>query len=233
MRFVTTCSKDGFDRYGFRLLESVKHLPAGSELWWYAEGFALPETPGVVQISADKLHDLQQFKARYRDYSAPDYLYDVVRFSNKVFAACDAFAEYDGIGVWIDADCVIRQPIPIGFIEGHLRGAFMAMLKRRGIYTETGLWLMDCAHEQREEFLLAWKEWYLSDAFKQLANWTDCETLDATVRLFERNELIKTESLSGEHEKHMHPLTQIPLGEYIDHCKGRRKIKGHSPENKK
>lgn len=230
MRLVTTCNAAGFERYGRRLLESLHNLPHDAEVWWYTEGFTLPETPGVVQISTDKLQGLQAFKLRHLRYQPPTYLYDAVRFSHKVFAACDALADYDGVGVWIDADCVIRKPIPAGFLESHLHGHYMAMLKRRGLYTETGLWLMDCAHEQHKEFLLAWQEWYLSDAFKQLANWTDCETLDATVRLFERQGLITTASLSGEHDKDMHPLAKVPLGAFIDHCKGERKDLGYSPE---
>ena len=86
------------------------------------------------------------------------------------------------------------------------------------------------AHDQKREFLLAWLQWYTSEADRLLANCTDCETLDATVRLFERSKLIQTVSLSGEHDKDMHPLAKIPLGQYIDHCKGPRKDLGYSPE---
>ena len=231
MRLVTTCHKEGFERYGHRILETWHHWPLGTELWWYTEGFTLPETPGIVQISVDKLQGLQTVKLKYDKYVPPNYLYDVVRFANKVYAACDALSDYKGIGVWLDADCVVRKDIPAGFIEGHLpRWAYMAMLKRKGMYTETGFWIMDCSHPMHEEFLQTWAHWYDSGAFQGLANWTDCETLDATVRKFEKKQMITTVSLSGEHEKDMHPLAKIPLGAYIDHLKGNRKDLGYSPE---
>lgn len=230
MRVVTTCNKEGFERYGHRLLETWKHWPLGAELWWYAEGFTIPETPGVVQISVDKLQGLTALKSKFGNFVPPSYMYDVVKFAHKVYAACDALAEYDGVGVWLDADCVMLQDIPPGYVEGHLQRAYLALLKRKGLYTETGFWIADCSHEYHQEFLQTWAAWYDSGAFKTLDNWTDCETLDATVRMFEKKGLISTVSLSGEHEKHMHPMTQIELGKYIDHCKGRRKIAGHSPE---
>lgn len=232
MRVCTTCNADGFERYGHRILDGWKHWPLGTELWWYVEGFMLPtdRPAGIVEISCDKLQSLQSFKLRHADFVPPGYLYDVVRFSHKVFAACDALREYKGVGVWMDADCVTRQDIPAGYIEGHLKGAYMAMLKRAGMYTETGFWIMDCSHPHHEDFLQTWAGWYDGGAFRNLANWTDCETLDATVRRFEKAQHIKTVSLSGKFEKDMHPMAKIELGKYIDHCKGARKELGYSPE---
>lgn len=229
MRVVTTCHKEGFDRYAHRLLDCWKHWPKTAELHWYTEGFDLPKTPGIVEHKIEQIQPLAAFKSKHANYRPPNYLFDVVRFANKVYAAADALSDYQGVGVWMDADCVTRKPIAPGFIEGHLHG-YMSMLKRRGMYTETGFWLMDCSHPQHLEFLQTWTSWYETGAFKGLANWTDCETLDATVRKFERSGLIETSSLSGEFERDMHPMAKIPLGAYIDHCKGERKDLGYSPE---
>jgi hypothetical protein len=52
--------------------------------------------------------------------------------------------------------------------------------------------------------------------------------LDAAIRLTG----VPTFNLSGEFHKDMHPMAKTELGQYIDHCKGPRKIKGKSPENK-
>mgnify|MGYP001032178269 CR=1 FL=1 len=232
MRLVTTCNKDGFDRYGHRVLEGWKHWPAGTELWWYTEGFSLPKDKpdGIVEIDIASLPRLADFKARHASYVAPSYLYDVVRFSNKVFAMKAALENYDGIGVWMDADCVTRKDIAPGYIEGHLQGAYAAMFKRRGMYTETGFWIVDCSHPAHKDFMGMWGAWYEKDSFKNLANWTDCETLDATARKFERDGKVKIVSLSGKHENDMHPMAKTELGKVIDHCKGARKAKGFSPE---
>lgn len=232
MRLVTTCNKDGFERYAHRVLDGWKHWPVGTELWWYTEGFSLPKDKpdGIVEVDIASLWGLEAFKARHANYRAPNYLFDVVRFANKVYAADAALADYDGVGVWFDADCVTRKDIPPGYIEGTLNGSYMALLKRKGMYTETGFWVMDCANPVHADFLDMWLAWYETGAFKSLSNWTDCETLDATVRRYEKDGRITTASLSGGHENSMHPLAKSELGKYIDHCKGPRKALGYSPE---
>jgi len=234
MRVVTTCSKAGFDEYGHRLLETWHHWPKGTELWWYTEGFNLPKDKpdGIVEIDIESLWGLSDFKQRYKKYVPSNYLYDVVRFSHKVYTVTSALAGYQGIGVWMDADCVMLKDIPEGFIEGHLNGAYIALFKRKGLYSETGFWIVDCNHENHTTFMDAWCQLYDDDLFKQLSNWTDCETLDSTIRVLEKKNIITSTSLSGDFDKVGHPMSKVELGRYIDHCKGQRKKKGFSPENK-
>jgi hypothetical protein len=231
MRVVTTCSKEGFDAYGHRVLSGWKHWPKSAELWFYADGFKIPETPGVVQCDTSELWGLQAFKEKYKNYVAPNYLFDVVRFSHKVYAAAGALAGNNGLGIWLDADCVTLQNIPDGYLEGLIGDHYIALFKRKGMYSETGFWMINCDHPQHAEFIDIWLDWYEKDSFRSLSNWTDCETLDATVRLFEKRGTITSVSLSGEFEKHHHPLSFVDLGKYIDHCKGPRKELGYSPEN--
>ena len=232
MRVVTTCHKAGFEQYGHRVLEGFKHWPKDTELWWYTEGFKLPKTDGIVEIDISTLLGLEVFKEQYGKYIAPNYLYDVVRFSNKVFAVNHALSNYKGIGVWMDADCVTYKDIPEGFIEGHLQGSYIALFKRKGMYSETGFWVMDCSHSTHLDFMDTWCRWYEEGLFKDMPNWTDCETLDTTIRIFEKKGLIKSVSLSGDFDKTTHPMSKVELGKYIDHCKGARKNKGFSPENR-
>ena len=231
MRVVTTCHKEGFEGYGFRCLEGWKLWPRSAELYWHTEGYGV-DGPRVTSIENTKVQGLQIFKERYGHHAPPSYLYDVVRFSHKVYAAYDALFDYRGIAVWLDADCVTFKGIPEGFIESLIpKDCYMSIFDRKGMYTETGFWIMDCSHPQHQAFLSTWVEWYETGAFKGLANWTDCETLDATLRKFKRDQLIKTHSLSGEHANFHHPMSRSQLGEYIDHTKGGRKADGVSPEN--
>lgn len=232
MRFVTTCSKNGFEEYGHRLWESWGNAPANAELVWYAEGFNPGEKHGITVVPADKLHDLQAFKLRYSEYRPPSWRMDVSKFAHKVFAAIDGLREYKGIGAWLDADCVIHKPMQDGWLEQFLpEGFYLSLFKRRGMYTETGFWMMDCSHRHHLSFLHDWQSWYDSGEFRNLAEWHDCMTLDATIRTYEKEGLIDVFSLSGKHETEMHPMSFSPLGEYIDHCKGNRKKDGVSPEN--
>jgi len=130
----------------------------------------------------------------------------------------------------VDADCIPYKPIPENFIEGHLNGAYMALFKRRGYFSECGFWIVDGSHPQHTAVMDSWLQMYESGAFKGLPNYTDCEMLDATLRSFEKRGLIKTVSLS-KNEKDMHPLATSEIGRYIDHTKGARKVCGYSPEN--
>lgn len=225
MRLVTSCTGKHFEEYAYRLFDSFKHFPKGTELWWYTEGFSLPKQDGIVAIDIASIGELSKFKERHSSYKPPNYMFDVVRFSNKVFAAAEALRDYQGVGGWIDADCVALKDIPDGFIEGHLQGSYIALLQRKGLYSETGFWLMDCTKSVHHDFLKMWLEWYVSDSFKGLPNWTDCETLDATIRRFQKDGL-KVTSLSGDYAKESHPLRKIELGKYISHLKGNRKHTG-------
>jgi hypothetical protein len=232
IRVATTCHKAGYEMYGLRFVEGWSNWPTDAELHWYQEGFQSPAMPRTTLIPTTKVEGLESFKNRFQHYTPVSWQFDVVRFSNKVFAAVDAFYDWKGIGVWLDADCVTFNPINADYLKSLLQtGCYMAMFKRTGMATETGFWIMDCSHPEHQAFLSTWREWYDSNAFKDLPEWHDCYTLDATVRLFEKKGLIKTHSLSAGHEKDMHPICHVELGKYIDHCKGKRKIDGRSPEN--
>ncbi len=225
MRVVTTSSKQGFDDHGFRWLEGRKHWPDAT-FHYYTEGFD-------VDCPSKDFADVPEFvewKAKHRRYIAPTWHFDVVKFAHKVFAAYDALRDYDGLGVWLDADCVTYRKIPNGFIERQLNGAYFAHYGRTGMYTETGLWIVDCSHEQHKAFFDFWRNLYLTERYRRFPQWHDCFTLDATIRAF--RELCKFHNLSGEHHKTMHPQALSEIGKYVDHCKGPRKAEGKSPENK-
>lgn len=226
MKCVTTCHQAGFAQYGHRLAESLGRLPAQWE--WFTEGeFQVP----CAARRLEEIAPLADLKRKHATYVPPNYMFDVTRFANKVYAAAEGLREHRGVGVWVDADCVIHKDVPAGFIEGLLDGAYLAMFRRPGLYTETGFWVMDCSHPAHRDFLRTWTDWYETGSFRSLDAWTDCHTLDATVRLFERDGAIKVTNLSGDRKGDMHPMSKSPVGQYIDHCKGPRKIAGISPEN--
>jgi hypothetical protein len=223
MRVVTTVHKAGFEEYGHRWVDSMANWP-GAEFVMYAEWFS---TDKVKCVDVDSVQRLAAFKQAHQAYRAPSWRFDVVRFSNKVFAAYDALYDYDGIGVWLDADAVTYKPVPEGYVEEQLGDAYLAHFKREGWYTETGLWLMNCAHPQHKAFMDRWLQWFESGAFIKLHEWHDCTTLDATIKLTG----VPARSLSGEFDRDMHPMAKADFGRFVDHCKGARKALGHSPEN--
>jgi hypothetical protein len=221
VKAVTTSHRAGFDQYGFRLIETRHNLPA--PLTWYTEGFDVP----CETVDLSDIPELQAFKARHAKFKPPNYLFDVVRFSNKVFAAYHALREHNGLGIWIDADCTVYRKMPDGYLQDAIGDAYMALFQRRGMYSETGFWIVNCDHPAHGEVFDTWRRWYTEDAFKTLGGWTDCHTLDATLRKI-KPPLV---NLSGEFDTDMHPMAKADLGKYIDHAKGARKDTGVSPEN--
>ena len=230
MRVVTTCHKAGLDEFGHRWLDGRKFWPKGTEFWFYTEGYDIP-ADGMVVRDLNQNTEFAAWKRRYRDYEPPGWQWDVVKYAHKVYAAVDALKDYDGIGVWLDADAVTYKRIPKGLVEKQVETAYIAHYGRTGLYTETGMWIVNCGHPEHKNFLNAWWDLYQSEAFKKANQWHDCITLDATIRAFVKEGAITTNNLSGEHHKAMHPQALTEFGKFIDHCKGPRKIAGLSPEN--
>ena len=224
MKVVTTSHKAGLQQYGWRWLDGRKHWPKETDFHYYREGFEL-DCPGK---DFSELEEFATWKARHAFYRSPDWRFDVVRFAHKVFAIHDALYEHKGIGVWLDADVVTHRKIPKGLIEKQVEGVYVAHYGRTGLYTETGLVVFDCAHEQHKQFLNAWREWYLSGRFRKAPQWHDCIGFDLALKQTK----VPAFNLSGEHAKAMHPMAVTALGKYLDHCKGERKALGFSPENK-
>lgn len=220
MRVVTTAPKGA--AYVSRWLESRKNWKA--DFQFYTEGCEV-DCPGK---DLSEIQELQAFKARHAYYRPPDWRFDVVRFSNKVFATYDALYDHKGVGVWLDADVVTYKKIPKGLIEKQVEGVYVACLQRTGMYTETGLIVFNCDHPQHKQFMNAWREWYLSGRFRDAPMWIDCMGFDLALR----QTGAPAHNLSGEHAKSMHPLSVAELGKYLDHTKGNRKDLGYSPENK-
>lgn len=248
MRIITTAHKDGLKDYGKGWLDSRKHWPAGTEFYWYTEGYDLPYQPDELQmleqsgagktdgwIERRELNALPAFaewKLRHAGYKAPMWKFNVVGYAHKVFAMIDATKDYTGVAVWLDADCVTYRDVPAGLIEGYVKDHYIAHYPRPGRWTETGFWVVDCSHPAHHEFMGFMADVYLKDRFKPLHHWTDCFVLDAAIKRFTTSGAIKANNLSGEHERMGHPMAVTEMGRYIDHKKGERKKMARSPENK-
>ncbi len=246
MRIVTTAHKAGFLQYGQAWLDSRKHWPAGTEFYWYTESYALPHQPDELQMieqagagstagwiercDCNDIADFVAWKLKHARYVAPAWKYDVVAYAHKVFAFAEATRDYKGIAVWLDADCVTYRDVPAGLIEKQVEGAYLARYERPGRWTETGLFIVDCAHPLHVDFWEWMRNVYLEERYKVLHHWTDCFVLDAAIRAF--GERIAVVNLSGDKSDHAHPMAVTELGQYIDHKKGPRKAMHASPENR-
>ncbi len=234
MNYVTTCHAEGFSQYGHRLLEGWNLFPKDDMLYWYTEGYDLPITRNVVPIDNSTIGNLVEFKSRHSSYCPPNYLWDVVRFSHKIYAVHDAMRDASGKWAWIDADIVPMKEVPSGFVESLLNdGDYIAMFRRKGMYSECGFWIVDCDHPAHKRFFDMLIDLYDSDTFKKLREWHDSYLMDVVVRQLEREGSITvtnlTTQMDAEHPMAVHPVFSV----YFDHLKGpERKKLGHSPERK-
>jgi hypothetical protein len=247
MRVITTAHEEGYRQYGQGWLDSRKYWPAGTEFYWYTEGYALPYQPDemqmIEQVGVGKIdgfierNDLnfltyfRQWKERHKDDPTPDWKHSAVKFSHKIFAMIEATKNYKGIAVWLDADCITYQKIPAGMIEDYVFESYIAHYWRPARWTETGFWVINCAHPVHKEFMefMAWV--YLEDKYQKLYHWTDCYVLDNAIDRFITQGKMTAYNLSGDQTLVGHPMAHSDLGQYIDHRKGGRKAFEASPEN--
>lgn len=223
MRVFTTAPKSALETYIPRWLDSRENWPKGTDFRFYTEGFKV-DCPGK---DLSEIPELEAFKKRHQGFRPPDWRFDVVRFANIAFAAYDALYDYKGIGIRLDGDCVTYKKLPKKLIEEQVKDAYLACYQRVGLYTETGFYIVNCAHPKHKEFMDTFRDWYLSERFKHFPHWHDCIGWDWAIR----QTGVPVKNLSGEHGKSMHPQALSEFGKYIDHQKGARKELAKSPEN--
>ena len=227
MRIVSTAAAR--DQHGFvrDWLDSRRHWPK-AEWWFYTEGYTLDE-PGLVCRDVADIPGLAEWKARHAHRTFVDWRWDVVRWSNKVFAPIDALYDYDGVGVWMGADCVTYRPIPPGMIEAAVSNDYCAFYLRNELPPECDFWVMNCAHPEHKAFLDFMREFYFTDKVLTLPRHDDCVVWAEALKHFAGR--ITVNNLSGKHSGASHPQALSDLGRYIDHRKGPRKQSAFSPEN--
>ena len=186
----------------------------------------LESIPGGVT----RLPELQELGGA--DKNNESFLWDAVRFSNKVFCIINAVknsSEYDYV-VWLDADTFIFKPMPIGFLANLLQpDTMLTYLGRDTIYPECGFVGYNLKHRETQNFINDWKKLYTTGNIFQLDEWHDSAVFWHLVKIYleERTVIVNDIGYKKGVEGH-HVFINSDLGNYIDHMKGNRKQKGFS-----
>ena len=117
------------------------------------------------------------------DKNKISFLWDAVRFSNKVFCVVNAVRnakEYDYV-VWIDGDTFSFRPIPMDFFEKLLpQNTMLTYLGREnpklndgGKYPECGFVGYNIKHPEIQNFINDWENLYVTDNVFKLLEWHD------------------------------------------------------------
>lgn len=237
---ATSFGPEGLKLYARAMIESfIQHWPQDIVLEVYLDDISqsagLPLADNVRYLHLTHL-DLIDFKNRNSKdprkngivdaSNKPNFLFDSIRFSHKVFAVEACARSNRGIVIWLDGDTKTFAEVTRAVIATWLpKGKFAGFLDRPSLYTETGFHIFDMEHPIADDFFRAWVDYYKDDSIYSLAQWTDCHTYDAARKKFDQSHWF---DLSPPEKKVAHVFINGILGTHMDHMKGPRKIAGHS-----
>ena len=260
IKLITSFKPNTWSTYAERGIKAmVENLPKQVDLCVYYED-TRPEYDNE-RINWIDLHteepDLVSFKSKYKndpiangkldtipngvrrsanlqgkDKDNVSFLWDAVKFSNKVFCIINAVknsSEYDYV-VWLDADTFIFKPMPIGFLANLLQpDTMLTYLGRDTIYPECGFVGYNLKHRETQNFINDWKKLYTTGNIFHLDEWHDSAVFWHLVKIYleERTVIVNDIGYKKGVEGH-HVFINSDLGNYIDHMKGNRKQKGFS-----
>jgi len=178
------------------------------------------------------------------DKNKGSYLFDAVRFANKVFCVTHAIKtsvekEYDYI-IWLDADTYTFRPMPRNFLENLIpQNTMLTYLGREnpqkndgGKYPECGFVGYNLHHPQIQNFINDWEELYKNDTLFKLLEWHDSYVFWHLSKLYRQQHNVEVNDIGyWKGVKGHHVFINSELGLYIDHFKGKRKELKSSARN--
>ena len=256
---ITTFPPNRWQAYAKRMLEShIEFWPNDVKLYAYYEGnkpnlihdkieYVNIEdvNPELVKFKQKHKNDpvangeLQEIpggvrrdpKAGKNDRGKGSYLWDAVRFSHKTFAVDHAIKNIaTDYVLWLDADTYTFRPITKEFVTSLLpKDKLVNFLGRGQKYPECGWVCYNRLHPQINQFMDTWTGLYKNNTIFKELEWHDSYLFWQILKRVAPNEGVDIGKGAGA--KGHHIFINSVLGEYIDHMKGKRKIKGKSSAN--
>ena len=230
--FVTTFNKKLYDEYAKNLVDTYIETKQSLPLYVFVEDNIeyFKKADGITYLNLfEEEPELQKFVERNKSNEAKSFTFDAVRFSYKVFAQ-NAARKYGQKIYYVDSDCVFSKQIPNDWYDKCLpNDTFIAFYDRPEQYTETGFVAFNENKLVSKAFFNHYTNYYKEDTVYKLNAYTDCHTLDATRKQFEKDIHYKENKLGDGARGHIMARDKF-LNPYLDHRKGPRKQKQHSPE---
>ena len=176
------------------------------------------------------------------DKNNESFLWDAVRFSNKVFCVVNAVRNSQGYDyvLWIDADTFTFRPVPINFFTNLLpKETMLTYLGREnptlgdgGVYPECGFVGYNLAHPEIQNFINDWEQLYTTGDVFKILEWHDSYVFWHLSKIYrsEKNILVNDIGYQKGVKGH-HVFVNSELALYMDHFKGKRKLQGTSARN--
>lgn len=256
---VTTFPPNRWTTYAKRMIQShVNYWPNDVKLYAYYEGTKPDFEHDKVQfVNIEEVNpELIAFKSRHRndpvangetreipggvrrdpnagknDRGKGSYLWDAVRFAHKTFAVDHGLKTIDADYVlWLDADTYTFRKINKDFVTGLLpKNKLVNFLGRGDKYPECGWVCYNKKHPKIEEFMQYWTSLYIRDTIFEELEWHDSYLFWQCVKRIAPNDGVDIGKGAGA--KGHHVFINSVLGAYIDHMKGKRKVKGKSSKS--
>ncbi len=245
---ITTMSQSGYGQYGKRMIETFdKHWPQSIKLQVYYEWMptnkAFSDRVEWIDIN-NACPKLGEFKQRHKANphangikpgSDPNgkysYLWDAVKFAHKSYCVSHAALNANSdLVVWLDADVVTHSAIPEGFIESLLpQDHYCAYLGRQKIYPECGFVIYNTRSVYNQQFMEDWQDMYRTDSLFNEIEYHDSYLFWILQKKYAQRGMQSFNISEGHpHIPGGHVFINSPLGAYMDHLKGTRKISGSS-----
>jgi len=243
---VTSFSREGWELYGRRFVDSFRHHWTGEIQLicaWEGQppdhglcGFDLlaadPARSFVARHHTNPItHGLLDMppaqwtaKAKREGYS---FRHDAFKFARKVFAVCRVAKLIEhGKLFWLDADIVTHKPVSHVLLNTLLPdAASLCYLDRQPhFHSELGFVGYNLERAEVAYFLEQYEEIYATDAFLSLPYWDDCNVFDHLVRQLEP---VVAPII---HHSRQQPFDTSPLAACMTHLKGKRKTNEASKE---
>jgi hypothetical protein len=253
---VTTFPPNRWNVYAQRMIEShIKYWPDDVKLYAYYEGDKPKlEHEKIIFVDIHEANpELVKFKQKHKDDPVANgeiqeipggvrrdptagkndrgkgsYLWDAVRFAHKTFAVDHAITTWpEDYILWLDADTYTFKTISKEFVIGLLPADKLVNFLGRGEkYPECGWVCYNKTHPKIKEFMTYWTNMYKEDTIFNELEWHDSYLFWQCVKRIAPNDGVDIGKGAGA--KGHHIFINSVLGEYIDHMKGKRKVKGKS-----
>ena len=253
---ITTFPPNRWEAYAKRMLESfIANWPNDVKLYVYYEK-KLPEiinskieyinleevNPGLVKFKERHKNDpvangdLQEIpngvrrrpEAGKNDKGKGSFLWDAVRFAHKTYCVYHAIKNINtDVILWLDADTYTFKSISKEFVLNLIpENKLVNYLGRGDKFPECGWVSYNKQHPQITEFINAWIELYEKDTLFKHLEWHDSYVFWQVLKQIAPDQGADIGKGAGARGHHI--FVNSVLGEYIDHLKGKRKIKGKS-----
>ena len=233
LKVISSQGIDQWNQYGKELVDSfLKHWPDDISLILYTEDIdKFPRLDNRIILK-----DLPKLAGKDY-YNFMDSLPDrsvwgrCKKFAKKAFSIINEVENVnEGYIIWIDADVKTKKDVPIDFLlevcphdclTAHLGlTQYIPKFKNTVYSSETGFFVINCEHPDKQKFLKEYKRSYIEKDFEGLRKPFDAEVFARTIKKIGSNyrELSPDLNLLG-------PFRKSILSEYMYHYKAKHKKK--------